>query len=261
MQYFLLTHFLIGLISFSFAILIAKKINVKLNVSLVQFVSFCLTALLLEIIAVNTNLSDVIRKKVDPSAEVVDSTGEKVQKLFSDEHTLTLFQQATEGKAPGEIQSMMEILARDGMKRLSTKELFTWNEVRLEISKKSTEACSKFWLGGIKDKELLSVVGSLSSELQDKWAAISTNAMRMELQKVEYGKATKEDVLKGFLFIKDIMPPAEQIRFAKTIQGGSKINSEDACWAMKKVMGGVNEIPQHLALNLLKYFAGSQNNN
>lgn len=146
-------------------------------------------------------------------------------------------------------------LVSRGIKRLSTKDLKSWNEVKLKLATISPHLCSGFWNGQINAEVFLKTLSNMQEQEQDLWASISVKAAKLELAQAEYITTSRKDFIKGFMKIRDLNMPEDQVKMDVFMKQGKSISSDNACWMLKKILAGASKIDEESSIRFIRSLA------
>lgn len=150
-------------------------------------------------------------------------------------------------------------LSQKGIKRLNTENLFLWNHLRLELSKKSKVMCSGLWSGKINDEETIKALELFTpAELAD-WIKISTLAIESELKNTNYYRTSAQNFQESLKDLAEQLNEDDRIKFATISQQGPNANDEDGCYALMIIMNYIeknkNQNAEYLARHLAELIA------
>lgn len=153
----------------------------------------------------------------------------------------------------------VKMLSQKGIKRLNTENLFLWNHLRLELSKKSKVMCSGLWSGKINDEETINALKLFTpAELSD-WVKISTVAIESELKNTNYYRTSAQNLQVSLKDLAEQLNEDDRIRFATVSQQGPNANDEDGCFALMIIMNYIeknkNQNAEYLARHLAELIA------
>lgn len=153
----------------------------------------------------------------------------------------------------------VKMLSQKGIKRLNTENLFLWNHLRLELSKKSKVMCSGLWSGKINDEQTINALKLFTpAELSD-WVKISTVAIESELKNTNYYRTSAQNLQVSLKDLAEQLNEDDRIRFATVSQQGPNANDEDGCFALMIIMNYIeknkNQNAEYLARHLAELIA------
>lgn len=152
---------------------------------------------------------------------------------------------AIHGMSRAEAHAFTEEKAKQGLRRLSPSDLRTWNDLRLKMAMNSPVLCAGLWTGrGLTAKVVQQAVSDLPEADGRQWIKTSLLAAILEIEQKASPEVDMEAMQTSIQQISDGLGREDKQRFSAVLISGVNANDEDACWAMKKLLEAVEQMPE-----------------
>lgn len=154
-----------------------------------------------------------------------------------------------------EQKAFLQKITGAGVKRLSTPDLITWNEIRSKLASSDEQFCTGLYTGKLDEETLWRSFAKLDDSDVRVWTQIMIESGRREWEKVDFKSPEVSSLQKGLESIARSLPKEESERLVTVLALGTSNSDESACWAMKKILHGTNDLPADLKEDFLRSLA------
>jgi len=219
-----------GALGAGIGVLIGKRFSNKYAKTVLVVIPVVLFSQLANHLSENQNIRDIISP---PSR--MEKFARTTTKFVTENPK---FKNAVSRMPREQIRPFVQQLTRRGLKRLSFQELKTWNSLRIKMASNSNALCSGFWTGEINSQELAANLDKFNDQELNSWLTISMTAAVSELEESPFTPPPDSALQEGIKLIASKLKPAEIDRMGNTLAAGTKVNNDDACWTMLKLLKG-----------------------
>ena len=152
-------------------------------------------------------------------------------------------------------QAQIQMAVAKGLKRLKTDELYSWNNVRIQMAKSSEELCAGFWTGMITADMVVKSLKQLSEEEMKVFAKASAMAFVYEKENRVYVSSSQEDAKENFEILAKKMDQNLALKFNDSLMKGANIPSDQACWTILQIMEYADNNRTDKSEKLLRFIA------
>ncbi len=192
-----------------------------------------------------------IRDMISPRTKVENAMSDPKIKSQS-----SILSKAVENMSKEQARQFTEQKSRLGLKRLDLADLIKWNVIRMKLADVNPALCAGFWTGqGVTGEILVGALNTLPDENVIEWLHLGQRAAILELEQRSYAAPPEGIFVNELMKIKSSMNFEDGLRFNQTLQLGANAKSEDACWALKRILNSVDSMNPQVQEDFLRAIA------